>query len=262
VVSPKFQELAEKNVSQDTEIDALKERSRVSEERVANNDALLNELREKVGLMSIPTVTPAARDFEEYNRRPFLHLLAISTEGGQTVSKVDALAGLQDMLTGAGITCASSLDGPALGSQFTLRLECNDLLAATDLKKAKLSLRLATGGWKRLSCPSASKPDEKITLFANFDEGPRARRENGGGRALGRIIRKLLPDSRIMVRGNTTYLDNEALVRVSAPTQGEPPKLQTFPANCIKAKLDTAIVKREFELGAPSPVAEEEWQCL
>ena len=156
-----------------------------------------------------------------------------------------------------------SLDGPALGSRFTLRLECNDLLAATDLKKAKLALKTADG-WRLLSCPSATKPLDRVTIYANFDEGPRARKESGGARALGKIIRKLDPNKKFMVRGNTVYSvpENNALVRCFAPVQGEPSRIQVFPANCSEAKLDTAAVKEKFELGAPTPVAESEWQCL
>ena len=243
-----------KNISQDTEIESLKEQA-------AKHEVLLNELREKFGLMAKPSVTPADRDFEEYNRRSFLHMLSISSEGGQTVSKKDALDGLRQWITDTGITAVPSLDGPALGSRFTLRLECNDLLAATDLKKAKLALK-TSDGWRHLSCPSATNPLERITIYANFDEGPRARRESGGGRALGKIIRKLVPEAKFMVRGNTVYYDNNALVRCFAPVQGEPSRIQVFPANCLAAKLDTAAIKVQFEMGAPTPVAESEWQCL
>ena len=254
MVQPKFTQLVQKNIFQDTEIESLKNQA-------AKHEVLLNELRDKVGLMSKPSVSPADRDFEEYNRRSFLHMLTISSEGGQTVSKNYALDGLREWLKDSGITADPRLDGPALGSRFTLRLECNDLLAATDLKKAKLALKTSTG-WRKLSCPSATKPLERITIYANFDEGPRTRKESGGGRALGKIIRKLVPEKKFMVRGSTVYLDNNALVRCFAPVQGEPSKIQIFPTNCLEAKLDTEAVKAQFELGAPTPVPESEWQCL
>ena len=142
-----------------------------------------------------------------------------------------------------------------------LRHGCNDSVAATDLKKAKLALRTASG-WRKLECPSATDALQKVTLYATFDEGPRAKRENGGGRALGKIVRKLLPKERIMVRGNTVYLDNAALVRCAANEQGEPTKLQYLPKNMQDAKLDAAVVKTEFDRGAPVPVPEHDWQSL
>ena len=124
-------------------------------------------------------------------------------------------------------------------------------------------LKVDKNNWRKIEAKSATDENSTVQIFFNFDESPKARRENGSCRALMRIARSMA-NVNVQIRkfNNNININNKTAITVEAPVADKPVEVFYYSTVLKNAGVDLEKLKAAYEEGAPTADPDEERQRL